>query len=107
MKEFYPNGSLTAFGPCQKLYNLQDIWVGEFEKTGLWKHYNTEGNVIHEITFNNGIIDGYCKYYNEDRTVYAEGKQIDDECVGLWRFYEDPVSIDDSEYLFTEYFGFP
>lgn len=106
MKEFYPDGSIQSYGPCEKIYNEFDVWVGEFGKTGLWQYYNNEGILTHELTFKEGEIDGYCKYYNKDRTTFAEGRQIDDERVGLWRFYKEAGSIDDCQYLFTKYYGF-
>jgi antitoxin component YwqK of YwqJK toxin-antitoxin module len=106
MKEFYPNGSLAACGPCEKIFNSHNICIGEYERMGLWQYYNTEGVLTHELTWKEGLVDGYCRYYNMDNEIIAEGRLIDGERVGLWRFYEtEPSSTDDCQYLFTEYFG--
>lgn len=95
LKKYYPNGQLKAEGQVEKTYDINgNLTTTTFIKSGLWKFYDEEDNLTHELTFKEGSIDGYCRYYDDEGHIYADGKQIDEDRIGLWRLYHR----DDNEY---------
>lgn len=54
-------------------------WEGVYKngrKEGIWKKFNSNGDVMAEEMFKNGTLDGLCKYYYPDGKLSATGNMI-------------------------------
>ncbi len=71
---------------------LKVVEEGNFlnnKKHGIWKKYFFNGNLQSEITFQNGIPDGYAKIYHENGKVAEEGMWKVDKWVGNYKFFHE------------------
>jgi len=103
LKIFYPNSQLKAKGQTHKTYDKDGNLTDTFTKSGLWKFYNEEESLTHELTYKDGLVDGHCRFYDNDGIVISEGRKIGKDNVGIWKIY----SYDDDYQLFMEDFGPP
>ncbi|MBO9153931.1 toxin-antitoxin system YwqK family antitoxin [Chitinophaga sp. GCM10012297] len=54
-------------------------WEGIYKndrKEGVWKKYTTDGDVMAEETFKNGVLDGLCKYFYPNGKISAIGNML-------------------------------
>ena len=92
-KFYHPNGKLSeqgyfAYDKKEKYWFFYDenrirTQQGAYkknERTGWWIFYDTKGRVNHKCQLTNGIEDGYCLKYKDEKLISAEkfskGKKI-------------------------------
>ena len=51
----------------------------------------------------NGILNGYCKYYDENTNLLREGAFLENERDGTWNFYSQKTSKLNSQITIVEY----
>ncbi|RKF04003.1 antitoxin component YwqK of YwqJK toxin-antitoxin module [Tenacibaculum lutimaris] len=57
-------------------------------KTGVWKNFDSEtGRLITERTYENNVLNGIYKSYNEANKVSTEGSYKNGEQDGIWKHY--------------------
>ena len=89
-------GYWIFFGRMKKLPEYKDdqkVEEGKFtdsRKVGIWKKYFPNGNVNHQITYENGRPNGYYINYYEDGTLQEEGNWVNNKQIGKFkRFHEN------------------
>ncbi|GAA0558860.1 toxin-antitoxin system YwqK family antitoxin [Chitinophaga japonensis] len=76
-------------------------WEGTYKndrKEGVWKKYNVSGDLVAEETFQQGVLDGPCKYYYRNGRLSAAGNMLAMEIEGEIDtvLVIDPVTQDES-----------
>jgi len=89
MKEFAPDQSLLSQDFCQNN-----------QLNGLATRYD-KGDLIAEEYYKNGVLDGVCKYYRNDRTLKEEVAFVNGIRHGITKIYDEHGNIA-KEYTFTE-----
>lgn len=56
-------------------YSWEGIYKND-RKEGVWKKYTTDGDVMAEETFKNGVLDGLCKYFYPNGKISAIGNML-------------------------------
>ncbi len=104
---YYKNGVKAAKGTYTdvyrsgnwKYYNESGVLVSQGWHTydtrvGRWRDYYPSGNVKIIYDLETGVKNGPCKiYYDAINMIQAEGKFVDGEMHGLWKFYDESGNL--------------
>jgi antitoxin component YwqK of YwqJK toxin-antitoxin module len=105
-------GKRTGFWKITgELVNLPDygpkslVEEGKYEnglKTGIWKHYFSNGVLQNRLTFVDNRPNGYAIMYHENGKIYEEGIWKNNRWVGNYKLYYDNGNVQ-HEFTFNEY----
>ena len=90
INEFNDKG--VVFFYLNKCRALEDIYMHCNNATGTFKQYSLDGEIIGEITFNKGNMEGICKTYKNGK-VYEECEYYKNYRNGLCRQYDNNGTI--------------
>lgn len=86
-------GYWYIFNRIKKLPNYEDDQVveeGVFKdnkKVGIWKGYHNNNEIKYEITYKNGIPNGYAKFYYKNGNLSEEGMWKINNWIGKYKYY--------------------
>lgn len=78
--QYFPSGAV----------NVQRNWIGDTlgeMLDGPYSHYYENGQVLHEMFYDEGIPDSMFTYYYENGKVERDGSYAQGVKTGLWSFY--------------------
>ena len=61
------------------------------QRVGLTKWYKRDGSVFVEYTYDNGILQGPTKEYDEKGKISRAGQYVNNIESGEWKVFEDSV----------------
>ncbi|MEL6632732.1 MAG: TonB family protein [Bacteroidota bacterium] len=87
----------------ESLLDTWPTWSGKVAKgrnTGAWKKMGSSTNVLAEMNYKEGKLDGPYKGYRADGSLFSQGQYKEDQLEGYWEYlgYDDiPYHVDTFE----------
>ena len=90
------HGSYKTFYPNKKPTIIANYKNGLLH--GNFKRYAIKGYLYQDLNYKNGKLDGEATYFDRKTgKIIKTGKLVDDEKVGVWKYYVDGVMIEAKE----------
>ena len=97
-KDDYKFGTETRYYPSGEK-NLEMTWQGDTLGVfldGDYKHYYDNGQVLHEMSYNEGVPTGIVTYYYRNGKKEIEGQYNSGMKSGVWKYYREDGSLEKS-----------